>query len=58
MYITVSIGTTRTHLKHYFVDSSSIRFEVERLVVMVTKISELKYCMTCNTERKTCLRCE
>lgn len=34
------------HLQHYFIDSSSIRLKVERLVVMVAEISELKYCMT------------
>lgn len=44
--------SAQTHLQHYFIDSSSIRLKVERLVVMIAEISEFKYCMTC--KGKTC----
>lgn len=42
--------SSRTHLQHYFVDSSSVRLKVQRLVVVVAQIHQLKYGVAYETE--------
>lgn len=38
--------SSRTHLQHYFIDCGSIRLKVQRFVVVVAQISQLKYGVT------------
>lgn len=50
MKLTCHGRSSGTHLQHDFIDSSGVRLKVERFVVMVAQISQLKYGMTYETQ--------